>query len=135
MFFEVVSKRIVQDTKGNDREISEKFIFENLEFFAEAEQKMYEFYNNENSVVAIKQCKIMEFVNKRQDDEQAIYYATIESIFVDENTGEEKATKYVVGLFAKSIDEANRIANEYMRQGLADLVLVGIKKTKIVDLL
>ena len=135
MFFEFVSKRIVHDTKGNDRENSEKFIFENLEFFAEAEQKMYEHFNSENSVVAIKQCKIMEFVNNRADDEQAIYYATIESIFVDENTGEEKATKYVVGLFAKSIDEANRIANEYMRQGLADLVLVGIKKTKIVDLL
>ena len=135
MFYEVTSKRTIVDLKGNDKEISEKYLFENLEFFAEAEQKMYEHLNNENDVTAIKQCKIMEFVNQRSDNEQSIYYATIESIFVDENTGEEKATKYVVGLFAKSIDEANRIANEYMRQGLADLVLVGIKKTKIVDLL
>lgn len=135
MFYEVTSKRTIVDLKGNDREISEKFLFENLEFFAEAEQKMYLHFNNENTVVAIKQSKLMEFVNNRADDEQSIYYATIESIFVDENTGEEKATKYVVGLFAKSIDEANRIANQYMSQGLADLVLVGIKKTKIVDLL
>ena len=135
MFYKVTSKRTIVDLKGNDKEISEIFLFENLEFFAEAEQKMYLHFNNENTVVAIKQSKLMEFVNNRADDEQSIYYATIESIFVDENTGEEKATKYVVGLFAKSIDEANRIANQYMSQGLADLVLVGIKKTKIVDLL
>jgi hypothetical protein len=135
MFYEVTSKRTIVDLKGNDKEIAEKYLFENLEFFAEAEQKMYEHLNNENTVTAIKQCKIMEFVNQRGDNEQSIYYATIESIFVDENTGEEKATKYVVGLFAKSIDEANRITNEYMKQGLADLVLVGIRKTKIVDLI
>ena len=95
---------------------------------------MYEHLNNENDVTAIKQCKIMEFVNKRNDDEQSIYYATIESLFVDDN-GNEKATRYIVGMFAKSIDEANRITNEYMKQGLADLVLVGIRKTKIVDLI
>lgn len=135
MFYEVTSKRTIVDLKGNDREISEKFLFDKLEFFAEAEQKMYQHFNNENNVIAIKQCKIMEFVNKRTDEEQSIYYATIESTFVDENTGEEKATKYVVGLFAKSIDEANKIANQYMEQGLADLTLVGIRKTKIVDLL
>ena len=135
MFYEVTSKRTVIDLKGRDKEIAEKYLFENIEFFAEAEQRAYEMFNNENNVIAIKQCKIMEFVNKRTDEEQSIYYATIESTFIDENTGEEKATKYVVGLFAKSIDEANRITNEYMAQGLADLVLVGIKKTKIVDLL
>lgn len=134
MFYEVTSKRFIVDAKGNDREIAEKYLFENLEFFAEAEQKMYEHLNNENTVTAIKQCKIMEFVNQRSDDEQSIYYATIESLFVDDN-GNEKATRYIVGMFAKSVDEANRITNEYMKQGLADLVLVGIRKTKIVDLI
>lgn len=135
MFYEVTSKRTVIDLKGRDKEIAEKYLFENIEFFAEAEQRAYEMFNNENNVIAIKQCKLMEFVNSRADDEQSIYYATIESIFIDENTGEEKATKYVVGLFAKSIDEANKIVNNYMKQGLSDLTLVGIKRTKIVDLL
>lgn len=135
MVYEVTSKRTVIDLKGRDKEIAEKYLFENIEFFAEAEQRAYEMFNNENNVIAIKQCKIMEFVNKRTDEEQSIYYATIESTFIDETTGEEKATKYVVGLFAKSIDEANKIANQYMEQGLADLTLVGIRKTKIVDLI
>lgn len=134
MFYEVTSKRFIVDAKGNDKEIAEKYLFENLEFFAEAEQKMYEHLNNENTVIAIKQCKIMEFVNKRSDDDQYIYYATIENLFVDDN-GNEKTTRYIVGLFAESVDEATKITNDYMLQGLQDMSLVGIRKTKIVDLI
>lgn len=134
MFYEVTSKRTIQDAKGNDKEIAEKYLFENLDFFAEAEQKMYEFFNNENVVTAIKQSKILAFVNKRISDEQAIYFATIENIIIDDS-GVEKSSKYVVGLFAESIEEANKIANEYIKQEMIDSTLVGIKKTKIVDLL
>lgn len=134
MFYEVTSKRTIQDAKGNDKEIAEKYLFENLGFFAEAEQKMYEFFNNKNVVTAIKQSKILAFVNKRISDEQAIYFATIENIIIDDS-GAEKSSKYVVGLFAESIEEANTIANEYIKQEMIDSTLVGIKKTKIVDLL
>lgn len=134
MFYEVTSKRFIVDAKGNDKEIAEKYLFENIEFFAEAEQKMYEHLNNENTVIAIKQCKIKEFVNKRSDDEQSIYYATIENLFMEDN-GNEKATRDVVGLFAKSVDEATKITNDYMSQELWDMSLVGIRKTKIVDLI
>ena len=63
---------------------------------------MYEFSNNENVVTAIKQSKILAFVNKRISDEQAIYFATIENIIIDDS-GAEKSSKYVVGLFAESI--------------------------------
>lgn len=134
MVYEVTSKRTIQDAKGNDKEIAEKYLFENLEFFAEAEQKMYEFFNNENVVTAIKQSKLLAFINKRISDEQAIYFATIENIIIDDS-GAEKSSKYVVGLFAESIEEANKIANEYIKQEMIDSTLVGIKKTKIVDLL
>lgn len=135
MFYEVTSKRTVMDLKGNDKLIAEKYLVENVEFFAEAERKMLEYFNNENEVTAIKQHKLKEFVNKRTTETQTIFFATLESIFVDELTGEYKATKYVVGLFAESIDEAYIIVNEFMKQGLENLVLVGIKKTKIVELI
>ena len=134
MFYELTLQVDKLNEKGEEKRVTERYITEDL-LFAGTEAKGLHLYKGECDVTAIKRSKIMEFVNNRADDEQSIYYATIESIFIDENTGEEKATKYVVGLFAKSIDEANRIANQYMSQGLADLVLVGIKKTKIVDLL
>jgi delta-aminolevulinic acid dehydratase/porphobilinogen synthase len=93
-------------------------------------------YNGENDVVAIKQSKIREFVNeKNEEQDEHIYIATIVSIFVDESTGAEKETKYVVGLWATSTEKATKIAVDYMAQGLSDLVLVGIRRTNFVDII
>lgn len=120
--------------EGFDKEYKEKFFVENCEFFAEAEVKMLEYYNNENSVTAIKQSKVREFVNKRKDDDEHIYIATIEDIFIDED-GEEKRTKYEIGLFAKNVNEATRLTNEYLRQGMNDFELVKMSKTKFLDII
>lgn len=135
MFYEVVSKRIGQDAKGNDKEITEKFVLKDLEFFAEAETKVYELFNNENTVTAIKQSKIMEFANERCKDEQNIYLATLEQIFIDEKTGAEKSMKYLIGLFAENIDDATNVANEYKKQIDYDMHLVCVRKTNFVELL
>ena len=83
---------------------------------------------------SIKESNLREFVNERQDDDQAIFLATLEDVFVTDD-GDEKATRYVVGLFANTVEEATKIMIEYMRQGMGNLSLVSIKKTKIVDLL
>lgn len=135
MFYEVTSKRTIMDNNGRDKEISETFVVDNCVFFADAEHKVLQEYNGENDVVAIKQSKIREFVNEKTDEEENIYLATIVSIFIDESTGTEKETKYLVGLWASDIDDANKKVKEYMKQGLDDLVLVAIKKSKFVDVL
>lgn len=134
MFYEVISKRIIIDAKGNDKEIAEKFIIDNCELCQEAEKVMLLEYNGENRCTSIKESNLREFVNERQDDDQAIFLATLEDVFVTDD-GDEKATRYVVGLFANTVEEATKIMIEYMRQGMGNLSLVSIKKTKIVDLL
>lgn len=134
MFFEVISKRIIIDSKGNDKEIAEKFIIDNCELCCEAEKIMLLEYNGENRCTSIKESNLREFVNERQDDDQAIFLATLEDVFVTDD-GDEKATRYVVGLFANTVEEATKVMIEYMRQGMGNLSLVSIKKTKIVDLL
>lgn len=134
MFFEVISKRIVIDNKGNDKEITEKFIVDNCEFISEAEKIMLLEYNGENRCTSVKESNLREFVNERQNDDQAIFLATLEDVFVTDD-GDEKATRYVVGLFANTVEEATSIMVEYMKQGLSNLKIVAIKRTKIVDLL
>ena len=135
MFYEVTSIVTRANSDGFDKEYKEKFFIENCEFFAEAEVKMLEYYNNENSVTAIKQSKVREFVNKRSNDDEHIYIATIEDIFIDEDSGEEKRTKYEIGLFAKNVNEATRLTNEYLRQGMNDFELVKVSKTKFLDII
>lgn len=135
MYYETLSKRTIVDQKGNDKEVSEKFIVENCEICAQAEVKTLEYWNVKNDVISVKQSKIREFVNERENDEQFIYLATIEDKFVDEENGEEKATKYVVGLFAQSLEEATTKVLSYMKQGINDMSLTAIRRTKIVELL
>lgn len=134
MFYEVISKRFVTDAKGNDKEVAEKFIIDNCEFCQEAEKVMLLEYNGENRCTSIKESNLREFVNERQDDDQAIFLATLEDVFVTDD-GDEKATRYVVGLFANTVEEATKIMIEYMKQGLSNLQIIAIKKTKIVELL
>ena len=135
MFYEVSNKITVVDKRGNDKQIVEKILVENINLFSEAELKAIERYNNENEVVAIKQLpKLMEFVNTRESEDQAIYAATIESVFIDDDNN-EKTTRYIVGIFALSLENATNITIEYMRGGMTDLSLVSIKKTKIVEVI
>lgn len=135
MFYEAISKRTIIDPKSrSDKDVNEKFIVKNCELCTECEQKVLEYWNGECDVTSVKQSKIREFVNERQDDEQFIFLATIEDVFTDDD-GEEKSTKYVVGIFAKSVEESTRLVVEYMKQGMSDLRLTSIKKTKIVELI
>lgn len=134
MLYEISSRRTVIDKRGNDKSLTEHFLVDKIELFAEAEQKGLELYNGENDIVAIKRSNICEIVNKRKDDDERIYLASIESQFVDDE-GNESSTKYVVALFAKNAQSATTIALDYMKQGLEDMELVGIKKSKFEDII
>ena len=133
----------VQFTSVNEigARIKEKHevLVDNCEFFAEAEQKalnefIYAGVGNVE-VTNMKRSNIMEFANSPQGgDDENIYTANIVSIFVEEN-GKEKETKYHVGVFAKSVNEATSIVQQYMKMGLQDMRLVSVKETKIEQVL
>ena len=135
MFFEVQVKLIKMNDKGADRPVTEKIIVKDVNLFSEAEFAAMKEYNGEADVVAMKISKIKEFVNSRSNYEESIYFVTIEDLFVEADTGEVKSMLYPVALFAETIDSAKDIANEYIKQGLSDMTLVAIKKTKFIDLI
>ena len=134
MFYEAVSRRTIRDKNGNDKKVNEKFIVNNCELCSEVERKLLEEYNGENDVTLIKESNLMEFVNERADDEQFVFLSKLENTFVGEDC-EEKVTTYSVALFANDMEEAHNIMKNYSKQGLDDLKIVSIKKTKIVDLI
>lgn len=134
MFYEAVSRRTVKDKNGNDKKILEKFIVNNCELCAEVEQKLLEEFNGENDVTLVKESTLMEFVNNRRDDNQSIFLAKLEATTLDDE-GEEKVMTYNVALFGEDMNEAHVVMNDYIRQGMSDLKVVSLKKTKIVDLI
>ena len=139
MFYHVKVQFSSVNESGARIKEKHEVLVDNCEFFAEAEQKaldefIYAGVGNVE-VTNMKRSNIMEFANSHQGgDDENIYTATIVSIFVEEN-GKEKETKYHVGVFAKSVNEATSIVQQYMKIGLQDMRLVSVKETKIEQVL
>lgn len=139
MFYEIKLKVEKENSKGEMKEVVEHFITD-VGLFAEAEANGLEQYNgncdeyNGNcDVISITRSKVIEIVNEKEEG-KPFYKATLIDIFIDDN-GNEKETKYYNLVCAKDITEANRLMQEHMRQGLNDMRLDGIVKTKIIDLI
>ena len=137
--YEVKLNYVVVDEKGVDRSKTENLILEHAESFTDAEQIGYDYGSGLAGidVVAIKRSKLKEIVNERpfNDETCKIYIAQIVDHFVDMETEETKDIKYSVALFAHDMKEAHQAIEQYMKQGLEDMDLVGIKETKFNDVL
>ena len=139
MFYHVKVQFSSLNENGATIKEKHEVLVDNCELFAEAEKKALDWFIYDGygdvEVTNMKRSNIMEFANSPQGgDDENIYTATIVSIFVEEN-GKEKETKYHVGVFAKSVNEATSIVQQYMKMGLQDMRLVSVKETKIESVL
>lgn len=118
---------------GQTKKVSEWYLSENIEDLWEAEKKAFEFFNENCTVNSIARLpeSYKEIVN---EDEKKIYIASIVQEQTDDN-GNPKEFKYNVFVRADNITEAHNIMNEYLKQGLSDMTLITLKKTKYVQLL
>ena len=133
MLFEVKLRVERENSKGELKKVTEHYIIDGCELFAEAELRAIQEYNEDCEVFYIAQSKITEIINEKQED-KPFFKATVVSVFVDDD-GAEKETTYPVLVCAKDINEANKLMDAYLKQGMTDMHLNGIVKTKIVDML
>lgn len=130
MLYEVSSKRTIVDKNGADKVITENFIVTNCMLFGEAETAILS-TDVTVDVVSVSRSNISDFVNKRTNDDEKIYIVNIERY--DEAL--EKTAKVVVALFAIDMTSATKIANDYVSKAIYDETLVGIKKSKFIDII
>lgn len=139
MIYETSIKTTTIDNKGNDKVITSRYIIENAELFGEVESKLYEEFGNETGfeVATIKISKLREIINEAPQgyDECKIYFATIIDRFYDADKDETTETQYTVALHAHDINEAHKAIDQYMKQGMEDMELVGLKCTKYLEVL
>lgn len=119
--------------KGEEKEVRESYVIENIDLFAEAEQRLLSIYNGECDPFDIKRANIMEIVNQPFEDSK-IFKAKLISTFLDDN-GKEKEKSYYVLLFAKCTEQAISIMKEYVKSGLQDLEIKSISETKYLEVL
>ena len=132
MFYEFKVKVGRENAKGELKQVSEHYIVNNCELFAEVEAKALEEFGNDCDVFFIARSKIIEIVNQKEVC-KPFFKATVVDTFTDDD-GNEKETKYQMLVCAKDIAEANKIMSEHLKQGF-DMHLDGITKTKILDVL
>lgn len=139
MIFETSIKTTIVDKNGNDKTLVSRYIIENAELFGETENKLYEEFGNETGfeVSAIKISKLKEIINEapQGETECKIYFANIIDRFYDADKDETTETPYVVALHAHDINEAHKAIDQYMKQGMEDMELVGLKCTKYISVL
>ena len=140
MFYHIKLNYEAVDEKGANVNKNEEYLVKDCELHAEAEQRGYEhaseYQLNEPDVTSVKRSNIREFVNEVASyDEDIIYDAIIADVYINENTGKEKELKYHVGVFAKNMDDATKKVYEYMKQGLNDMRFIGVKETKILEII
>ncbi|MEE0970634.1 MAG: DUF4494 family protein [Clostridia bacterium] len=132
MLFELKIKVEKENKKGELKQVTEHYITD-AELFANAEYTGLNEYDGKCDVIAIKRSPIREIVNDK-DEDKPFFKATLIDVFVNDD-GVEKENRYPVLVCAEDMKEANRIMEEYRQQGLGDLRLDGIVKTKILDVL
>lgn len=130
MIYEVVSRRIQVDKKGNDRSVTEKYLINNCMLCSEAEEKILGYFNNENDCISVKVANLSEFINNRGDEDDSIYFSSIE--IYCEGT---KAASYTLGVFACSVEDATEKTNKFLKESLEDYVIVSVKRTRYVEFL
>ena len=139
MIYETAIKTTTIDNKGNDKVVTSRYIIGNAELFGEVEKKLYEEFGSETGfeVATIKISKLKEIINEapQEDTECKIYFATIIDRFYDADKDETTETQYTVALHAHDINEAHKAIDQYMKQGMEDMELVGLKCTKYLDVL
>ena len=135
MIYEGTLQYIAVDKNGNDKSVTARYILKDIDTFTEAETKLtYEFAPlTALDVTAIRKSQLKEIVNGRESDDEQIYIATLQDVFTDDE-GNEKYIEYKVALFALSMDDAYAKTKAQVQQGY-DLSIVGIRKTKLIDVL
>lgn len=140
MFYHIKISYESLNEQGESVNKNEEYLVKDCELHAEAEQRGYEYASeyqfNDPDIVSVKRSNIREFVNEVASvEEDIIYDAIIADIYINENTGKEKLLKYHVGVFAKSMSDATKKVYEYMKQGMTDMRFIGVKETKIVEII
>lgn len=133
MWYEIKLKTDKPNAKGEMKTVTEHYIIPEIDLFCEAEARGLELYNGNCDLFSIVRSKVREIINEKSED-KPFFKATLTDIYTNDD-GSTKELPYIVLVSAQDLKEANKLIEEYMRQGLQDFRLDGIVKTKILDVL
>lgn len=118
---------------GMQKKVTEQHLVNALTF-SEAEARIIEemsaFISGEFDVVTMKITKYLEIIGK---DGDRYYKAKINTIVLDERTGQEKKTPAYYLVNANSIEDARKAVIDFLGSSMLDFEIEALQETKIMD--
>lgn len=131
MLFEITLTHEIETPKGVTKQVCERYLYD-AELVAECEARALEEIPD-CDVICVCRSKIIEIINENVR-EGAFYKAKITETTVNED-GSESSKSYMVLCNAETLPKATSVFQEYIKQGLENMELTNITKTKILDIL
>ena len=130
MYTEVkVRTKRVNPKTFEEKDVVVHFITPADEVLAPAELKALQACSGESDVIALFQSPIKEIVNEKEFDKPFFKATLVQTIVTD--SGTDKELKYKVLVHADDFQEANNLLVDYVKQGLDDMRIDAITKTKM----
>ena len=119
---------------GKEKKVSEPYLVVALSF-TEAEARIIEevkpFISGEFEVKSIRKYKVAEIVVDENGDR--FFKCKLNSITLDEKSGNEKKTATNILVQATTLDEAKALLVDHMKTTMCDYSIEKIEETKIMD--
>lgn len=131
MLYEITLTHEIETPKGVTKQVCERYLYD-AELVAECEARALEEIPD-CEVICVCRSKIIEIINENVR-EGAFYKAKITETTVNED-GSESSKSYMVLCNAETLPKATSVFQEYIKQGLENMELTNITKTKIIDIL
>lgn len=130
MYTEVkVRTKRVNEKTFEEKDVVVHFITPADEVLAPAELKALQACSGESDAIAIFQSPIKEIVNEKEFDKPFFKATLVQTIVTD--SGTDKELKYKVLVHADDFQQANSLLVDYVKQGLDDMRIDAITKTKM----
>lgn len=131
MLYEITLTHEIETPKGVIKQVCERYLYD-AELVSECEARALEEIPD-CDVICVCRSKIIEIINENVR-EGAFYKAKITETTVNED-GSESSKSYMVLCNAETLPKATSVFQEYIKQGLENMELTNITKTKIIDIL
>lgn len=131
MLYEITLTHEIETPKWVTKQVCERYLYD-AELVAECEARALEEIPD-CEVICVCRSKIVEIINENVR-EGAFYKAKITETTVNED-GSESSKSYMVLCNAETLPKATSVFQEYIKQGLENMELTNITKTKIIDIL
>lgn len=125
----------LDEISGKEKSVSESYIIENAETFADAEEQTFKFMEQITSSTVVAAIKISDIEEIIYGNGSFFYRAKAESSSLDEISGKEKKIPAILLIQKDDFDGALEECNDWMDMNIFDSELISITKTKIIDII